>query len=102
MAGPSLAPFAPNVAGSVTITVTDSSAATALVGTGAQVMLHNAGSAIVFVNFGTSTATAAVATGTPIPVGAIMVLTKKAADTHIATISGTTGQTLYVTTGEGE
>jgi hypothetical protein len=102
MAGPSLAPLAPGVAASVTITVTDSSVATALVGSGKQVMLFNGGSAHVFINFGASTQTAAVATGCVIPVGAILTLTRRQADTHIACISGTTGQTLYVITGEGE
>lgn len=94
-------------ANSITITAGTSSAATALppsgVGSQRQVELQNAGSAVIFVEFcPSSTCTAAVATGYPILVGQSKVVTIKSEATHIATISGTASQTLYVTAGIGE
>jgi hypothetical protein len=89
-----------------TITVGVASAATALVGsTGnmrAVVELQNAGSAVVFVDFGSSSGiTTAVASGYPILPGQSKLITIHAGATHIATISGTAAQTLYVTVGMG-
>jgi hypothetical protein len=90
---------------SSTITVGTSSAATALVGSAGTmrmvVELQNAGSAVVFVDFGPSTVATAVATGYPILPGQSKLVTINAGATHIATISGTASQTLYVTVGMG-
>jgi hypothetical protein len=88
-----------------TITVGVASAATALVGsTGnmrAVVELQNAGSAVVFVDFGLSGMVTTVATGYPILPGQSKLITIGAGLTHVATISGTAAQTLYVTVGMG-
>jgi hypothetical protein len=92
--------FRPVPAGSATISVTTSTAATALPQASEQYRLYNAGSGTVFFNFGASGVTAAVATGTPIPSGAVEVFTAAPNATHIATI-GSAAATLYVTAGEG-
>ena len=89
-----------------TINVTNSSVATALVGSTsnmrATVELQNAGSADVFVDFGpANTVTTAVASGYPIMAGQSKLVTIPAGTAYIACISGTSGQTLYVTVGSG-
>lgn len=90
----------------IAITVGTSSSTTKLpVGGGRQVMLCNRGTADIFFNLGGSNVTVAVPTGTaggcPIPPGAIATFTTPEGATHIACISGTAAQTLYVTTGDG-
>ena len=103
MAGPALAPFAPNTAASVTITVATSSAADALVGNGGEVRIAFNATIPVFINFGASTVTAAVATGTCIMPGTVEVFRRPAGTTNIATIKDTDSNTqkIYVSTGEG-
>lgn len=92
--------FKPISVGSATVSVTTSSAATALPAASLQYRLYNAGSGTVFFNFGGSGATAAVATGTPIPTGSTEVFSTQPSVTHIACIGDATA-TLYVTAGEG-
>jgi hypothetical protein len=95
--------------GSVTLSVTNSSAATAIAkggpaGTGMrQVELQNSGTAVVFVEFcSSSTCTAAVATGYPVLVGQSKVVSVNSNTTHVAAIAGTAGpHTFYVTVGQG-
>lgn len=102
-AGSDADPFAPMAAGTITISATQTNAQTALKAPGrSQVMIYNAGTKTVFVEFGTGSTVAAVATGTPIPVGAVLVLSIDPAATHIATICNT-GETatVYVTVGKG-
>lgn len=95
--------FKPTYQGTVTITVTGSSAATALTHPGrSRAVVYNAGSADVFVEFGASDVAAAVASGYPIGPGMKETIAIDPANTHIAAISGTTGQTLYVSVGAGE
>lgn len=92
----------PDATGTKTISVTASSAATALTRPGnTRLMLFNAGPYTVFVEFGTGSTTAAVATGYPIGAGQKEILRVADGTTHIACISGTAGSTLYVTTGQG-
>jgi hypothetical protein len=91
---------------SQTITVGTSSAATALNGSTSNmrnvVELQNAGSAVVFVEPGFSSGvTATVAASYPILPGQSKLITIAAGVTHLATISGTASQTLYVTVGMG-
>ncbi len=101
--GQNTEPFTPMTAGTVSRTVSGSTAAVALAKTGnpQTVMVQSpAANAIAFIEFGDSTVTAAAATGTPILPGAIMVFTVAAAVTHMAAI-GSAG-TLYVTVGHGD
>jgi len=105
MAQRSFNPFHPGNP-SQTITVGTSSAATALNGSTNNmrlaVELQNAGSAVVFVEFGYSSGvTATVAASYPILPGQSKLVTIPAGTTHVATISGTASQTLYVTVGMG-
>src|SRR5690349_14661270 len=96
-------PFKPTPAGSVTVSVTNVSAATALgAASRTQVLVDNAGPQPVFVEFGTSGVTAVVATSMRIPVGAIMTFTIDQTVTHIATITASSTSTLYVTVGQGD
>lgn len=95
-------PFTPMTAGTVSRTVSGSSAAVALAKTGIPqtVMVQSlAGNAIAFIEFGDSAVAAAIATGTPIMPGAIMTFSVAPSVTNMAAI-GTAG-TLYVTCGHG-
>lgn len=99
-------PIQINANTTVAITVGVTTATTALpTGGGRQVQLTNRGTADIFVNFGGSGVTVAIPTGTaggaPVTPGSILVYTPPEGATHIATISGTASQTLYVTTGSG-
>jgi hypothetical protein len=90
----------------VSITVGVASAATKLPeGGGRNVLLINRGAVDIAYNFGSSAATVALPTATAggaiVPPGACMTVTTPEGSTHIATISGTAAQTLYVTTGDG-
>jgi len=96
-------PFTPMTAGTVSRTVSGSSAAVALAKTGnPQTVLVTSptANAIAFIEFGDSTVTAAAATGLPILPGTVMVLSVPPAVTHMAAI-GSAG-TLYVTCGHGQ
>lgn len=94
----------PNTTVAVTVALT-TAAVKLPPGGGRNVMLANRGSADIFFNFGDSSITVAVPTatagGSPVPPGAIITCTPPEGATHIATISGTASQTLYVTTGDG-
>lgn len=69
---------------------------------GENVRLHNAGSATVFISFGTSSAaTAATATGMPLPSGAVEIFSCSPTVTHIAAITASGSATLYATLGHG-
>ena len=95
--------FSPTAAGSVTITAGTSSAATALTHPGrSRVVVYNNGDAVVFFEFGASNITAAVATGYPVGPGMKETLSIDPAATHVATISGSASQTVYVSVGAGE
>lgn len=100
------APIQVTPQGTITISATTSSAATALPTVGAdnqrQIEIQNAGAANVFVETGSSTITAATASGYPILPGQSKVITIQRTVTHIATISASGTQTLYVSTGIGE
>ncbi len=97
---PALAPFTP--AGTVSRTVTSTTATVALAKTGLnQVMVTSpAANAIAFINFGSSSVTAAV-TDTPVLPGTVQMFTIPQDVTNASAI-GTTGTTLYFTSGEGE
>lgn len=73
---------------------------------GEQILLVNATSATIFFNFGNAATTVAIPTGTaggaPVPPGIVMTVTRPEGATHIATISGTAAQTLYVSAGGGQ
>lgn len=97
-------PFTP--AGTVSRTVTGSTANVALSKgttpgpTPNQIMVTSpSGGTLAFIKFGDSTVTAAV-TDTPILPGAIMIFSIPPATTYVAAI-GTSGTTLYFTSGEG-
>lgn len=101
-------PFTPNTTGTVSRTVSGTSARVALatLGSGSldqTVMVTSdsgvASAAIAFIEFGDVTVAAVAATGTPILPGAVLILTPPAAATHVAAI-GTAG-TLYFTSGRG-
>jgi hypothetical protein len=102
-AGPSVAPFSPNSAATVTVAVTTVSGSTrvALVGGGTEVIITNAGPSTAFMELGTSTATAAVATGFPLLAGEIITLGLDSKVTHVVAITSSSTATVYVTTGEG-
>lgn len=69
---------------------------------GYQERLYNAGSATVFVRFGTNTIEATTGTGMPIPSGQTEVFTVASTVTHVAAITASGTATLYATTGYGE
>lgn len=99
-------PFQP-AADTVNLAVTSSTGRVAFLSsarTGGQVRLHNAGPALVFVNFGTSSVTATTAAGFPLPVGAIEVFTVGIDATNVAALTASAGltATLYATAGNGE
>lgn len=97
-------PFTPNTTGTVSRTVSGTSARVALSKSDDQTVMVTSDSAvtsaaIAFIEFGDVTVAAVAATGTPILPGAILILTPPAAATHVAAI-GTAG-TLYFTSGRG-
>lgn len=88
--------FVPSTTTSVSATT---SSARALVGAGPSVRLYNAGSATVFVAFGTDSVTATTS-DMPVPAGTIEVL-ERGANTHLAALTASGTATLYVTAGLG-
>lgn len=101
-------PFTPNTAGTVSRTVSGSSARVALptLGSGSldqTVMVQSdplvTSAAIAFIEFGDVTVAAVASTGTPVLPGVVMILTPPVAATHVAAI-GSAG-TLYFTSGRG-
>lgn len=95
-----LNPFTPN--STVSRAVTGASANVALPSTqGNQIMVTSAsGNSIAFIKFGSSSVTAAL-TDTPILPGTVQVFTVQDSMTTVAAI-GTTGTTLYFTSGDGQ
>ena len=100
-------PFSPSSAGTVSRTVSGSSASVALafIGTApinpVTILVQSlAANAVAFIEFGSSTVTASLTTGMPIQPGATLIVTPPATATHVAAI-GTAG-TLYLTTGHGK
>jgi hypothetical protein len=92
-------PFTPGA--TITIAATNSTATTSLpAGGGTVFMVQNAGTSATFVNFGSSTVTALVATSTPI-LGGQTLFFKLPPVTSVASITGATAVTLYITNGEG-
>jgi len=100
---------------SQTVSVTGSSAATALStisgqatgGANVSYEVQNAGSVTVFMAWGAATITTATTTGYPILAGQSKVIdipnqNTESKVTHFAFISGTTGQTVYITPGYGQ
>ena len=96
-------PFTPYPFGSVTITAGVASAATALPkgGSASRYVVYNAGTVPVMVEFGSSGVAAVLATSYPIGPGMKETLRAEGSPTHIATISGSASQTVYVTAGTG-
>lgn len=104
--------FTPQDEGTIPITVGVASAVVAMSAwLGDQLEFENHGSVAVFVRFGTSASVAAT-TGTPsattptpgsyvIGPGVVKLITRPGNATHMAHISGTAAQTLYVTPGNG-
>lgn len=96
-------PFSPVSAGTVSRTVSGTSAAVALAkGSVPQTVMVSSptANAIAFIEFGDSTVVAVAATGMPITPGTVMVFSVGANVTHMAAI-GSAG-TLYVTCGHGQ
>lgn len=104
--------FTPQDAGTLPVTVGVASAIISLAACkGDQIEFENHGSAAVFVRFGDSSvaATVGVASATSptagsyvIGPGVVKLITRPLSATHMAHISGTAAQTLYVTPGNGE
>lgn len=100
-------PLRPVFQGSKTISCGTSSTATdvsALISgflNDIQLELQNGGSANVFLETGSSLATAAVATGYPVLPSQAKVITVGPRITHVACISASGTQTVYVTVGSG-
>lgn len=99
--------FSPTDDATASISVTTSTAASALkkAGGGAfQLRILNDGSATAFIAFGASGVEAAV-TDYPVPAGAIEVITIQNPDkdpvTHAAAITASGTATVYLTTGDG-
>jgi len=99
-------PFTPGATATLSATTSSSNAAlsnqAAAQNVGGQQcrIAAPAGGSIAFIKFGTSSVTAAV-TDTPILPGSVEMFTIPANATHVAVITGTSTQTLYVTTGYG-
>lgn len=93
-------------AGTVTISCANTTSATALVvpsdNNTRQIEISNAGSVAVFVQPGISTVTATVAASYPILAGQTKVITVPYTTTHLACISASGTQTVYVSTGFGD
>ena len=96
-------PFTPMTAGTVSRTVSGTTANVALAQGSVQqtVMVTSpTANAIAFIEFGDSTVASVAATGTPILPGTVMMFSVGAGVTHMAAI-GSAG-TLYVTCGHGQ
>lgn len=98
-------PFTPITAGTVSRSVSGTTASVALAKTGIPqtVMVTSVpgtGTAIAFIEFGDSTVAAVAATGTPILPGAIYTFSIAPSVTHMAAI-GSSGTTIYITCGHG-
>lgn len=99
-----IAAFTPVVA-TVTLAVTGTTGSVAL-GTqpsqgGCEVRVVNAGTATIFINFGTSAVTAATASSMPVLAGGAEVFSLNPSVTHVAAITASGTATLYATLGCG-
>lgn len=96
-------PFTPKPAGCVTLSVTNTSAATALVTPGApNVIIYNAGTQRAFVEFCTSSScTATVAASFPTDMGQKEALGLPANTSHVAAITASSTATVYACVGVG-
>jgi urease alpha subunit len=105
-------PFRPTGAGTATISCGAASSATALPVSvasvdnagvlSAQMEVQNAGTVAVFIEPGTTSGiTAVVASGYPVLAGQSKVITLGISVTHIACISGSGTQTVYISVGRG-
>lgn len=89
-------------AGTVSRTVTGSSANVALAKAANQVVVTSPSTnSIAFIAFGTSSSVTAAVTDTPILPGTVQVFSTGVNITYVAAI-GTAGTTLYFTSGEGQ
>lgn len=100
-------PIQPLPQGTVTISCTGSSAATALARPDQynrrQVEISNGGTVTIFVEFGNSNAaTAVLASGYPVLAGQTKVVSVPNTTTHIACIATSGTQTVYATAGIGD
>jgi hypothetical protein len=103
--------FLPDKTGTVSLSVTGSSGRVAITPNRTQYTLYNAGSTIVFVEFGDNTITSAVPSGAtpggfPVAPGAIITISIQAVagvmPTNIAAIGSAAGpSTLYISSGAG-
>lgn len=91
--------FAPKGDATVTLAVTTTSSSGTLDIYSSSVRIHNAGTALAFIRFGTGTTTA-LTSDMPLASGATETFTKGSAD-KIAAIAASGTATLYVTNGEG-
>ena len=96
-------PFIPAVAKTVTITVSNTAATSALPTGGADLEYNNQGTSTVFVEVtgGGLVTTATVAASYPIPPGQCKIVGRPDGATQISTISAIAGQTFYVSAGVG-
>lgn len=94
--------FSP-IGNTVNAAVTATTAALAITEGGDTVLVTNVGSLTIFIKFGDSTVTAALATSTPVLPNSAQTFRRGIAQLaqYIAVISTATGNTVYVTTGEG-
>lgn len=94
--------FSP-IGNTVNAAVTTASAALALTEGGHTVLVTNVGSLAIFIKFGNSSVAAALATSTPVLPNTAQTFDRGILEdaTHMAHISTATGNTVYVTTGEG-
>ena len=95
--------FVPNPAGTVTVATTTTSGTTrvAIVGSGRNLVITNAGTGVAFIELGASSVTALVATSMPVLSGEVLCLGRGEV-THIAAITATGTATVYVTSGDGD
>lgn len=103
--------FTPQDEGTIPVLVGVASARISLsTALGDQFELYNSGTAVVYIRWGdssvaattgTASATAPTAGSYPIGAGAILLVTRPPSATHLAHISGTAAQTLFVTPGNG-
>jgi hypothetical protein len=103
--------FTPQDEGTIPILVGVASAVVSLsTALGDQFELYNSGTVPVFIRWGASNAAATTGTASataptkgsyPVAPGAILLVTRPPGATHLAHISGTAAQTLYVTPGNG-
>lgn len=95
-----ITPFSP-IGATVNAAVTTTSAVVLLpVMVSGTLRIINSGTAIIFLNFGSSAATATAAAGMPMLPNTIETFAKGDV-THVAVIGAATGSTVYITAGAG-